>query len=571
MKKVRLIALTVCLAAVFSLFGCRPVQEAAQEKTPTAEPTAAPTSEPTPEPTPDPAAMIAEAEILEGRHEREKDYSAPFKTHYIDTPVAAVHLEDSADYSEETLRALAETVVADVVEIGARTGTATEKVTVYVVQRMLKERPVLLGDRLFCTLADVESCVYREALCGACCGLPIPWKQVGLTQYVFGTIDESELSAYYADDAHALTASCAAVYLLPAIADEETVDAATKTAASMTAFIIENEGFDAFKAAVSTAEALPAWAVHLGIEAPVLPEGNEQAGIMTAESDRKYLCIIRTDNLTINVSEDAFAQTPDELYAFICRLYYGMEFVFSQIREELPAYETLARERFANGVSIDLYNPTKGRGSIAASGDSVWLSKESHVWHELVHIVLVEYVNRQDLWWQCEALADYYSLRAMTFAIQWEDFTSFEEACRNIGDQPGALRFWKTYWNIYCAEKAADAVVPQTLYNDYAKERAIGISELLLTQDPVSWGEDPSVGGARGRDTGDAQTDGNALSYCEATVMLEYLFDTYGAETVVTGYLNGRPLSETCGKDYPKLYADCIAYLTETYGLLLAD
>ena len=569
MKAIRPIAWVLCLVFVLSSFGCGSVKET--EAAPTAEPTAAPTAAPTPVPTPDPVASVADAEIKEGKHNREEGFSSPFKTHYIDTPVAAVHLEDGADYSDERLRTLAEAVVSDVVLIGARTGERTEKVTVYVVARMLKERPVLLRDQVFCTAADIESGVYREALCGACCNLPIPWKQVGLSQYVFGTVDESGLCEYYADAAHTLTASCAAVYLLPTIADAETVDAATKTAASLTAYLIETEGFDAFKAVASTADALPAWTKHLGIEPIALPEGNGQAGVMTAESDRKYLCIVRTENLTINVTEGAFAQTPDELYSFVCRLYYGMEFVFAQIKEEIPAYEALARERFANGVSIDLYNPTKDRGSLAASGDSVWLSKESHVWHELIHIVLVEFVNRQDLWWQCEALADHYSRRAMTFAIQWEDFTSFEEACRDIGNQPGALRFWKTYWNIYCAEKAADAVVPQGLYNDNARERAIGIGELLLEQDPAFWGEDVSIADARGRSAADAKTDGNALSYNEATVVLEYLFDVYGAVTVVTGYLNGRPLSETCGRDYPALYADCLAYLTETYGSLLAD
>ncbi len=570
MRRIKALPILLLSALMlFSAFGCQSTGKASEAAQTPAAQDASP--EPTPEPTPDPAVTVAEAEILTGRHDREDGFASPFKTHFIDTPVAAVHLEDSSGYSDETLRALAEAVVSDVLSIGACTGVEPGKITVYVVQRMLKNRPVLLGDRMFCTAADIENGVYREALCGVCYDLAIPWKQVGLSQYVFGTTDESGLSEYYADEAHALTASCAAVYLLPDVADAETIEAAVKTAASLTAFIIENDGFDAFLAAVDTAGALPAWAEHLGIEPPVLPVGSEHAGVMTAESDRKYLCILRTDNLTINVTDGAFAQTPDELYSFVCRLYYGMEYVIKQIGEELPAYEALARERFENGVRIDLYSPTKDRGSLAASGDSVWLSRESHVWHELVHIVLAEYVNRQDLWWQCEALADHYSRRAMTFAIQWEDFATFEEACRTIGDQAGALRFWKTYWNIYCAEKAADAVVPQALYNDYARERAIGISELLLDRDPASWGDDVSVGSARGRGTGTVQTDGNAMSYNEATVMLEYLFDIYGAETIVTGYLNGRPLSETCGRDYPELYADCMAYLTETYGPLLAS
>ncbi len=586
MKRVRLIALIICFAAVFSLFGCRTPQTAkpdaqetaaepssAVQETPAAspapEPTAAPTPEPTSEPTPDPAAMIDEAEISEGRHEREKDYSAPFKTRYIDTPLAVVHLEDSADCSEETIRALAEAVVSDVLAIRTRTGETPDKVTVYIVQRMLKDRPVLLGNRLFCTAADLESGLYREALCGACYGLSIPWKQVGLCEYVFGTVDESGLRDYYADETHTLTASCAAVYLLPAVADEETVDAVKKTAASITAFLIENEGFDAFKAAVSTAEILPAWAAHLGIEAPVLPNGNEQAGTMTAESDRKYLCVLRTENFTINVTEGAFAQTPDELYSFVCKLYYGMGFVLEQIRDELPSYAELAETRYADGITVDMIIPTQEQVSRASSG-TVWIITEGVVWHEIVHVLLEEIIYNQDLWWQCEALAEHYSLTASALAVPWDEVD--ETVFFDVDEEVPAYRvaFFRTIWPVFLRERERDVSVPEGVYSDRAHARAVGIGELLLDDNLFSRGDDESIAGVRGRDAGDVKTDGNALSYSEATVVLEYLFDVYGAETVVTGYMNGRPLSETFGKDYPELFADCIAYLWETYGPLLA-
>ena len=568
MKNIRLIALLVCLAAAFSLFSCRPAQEA-QEQTPTAEPTAVPTAVPTATPTPGPFPSVADAEIKEGKHNREAGFSSPFKTRYIDTPVAAVHLEDNADYSDERLRAIAEAVVKDVVAIGARTGAETEKVTVYVVSRMLKDRPVLLRDQVFCTAADLESGVYREALCGACCGLTIPWKQVGLSEYVFGTVDESGLAEYYADEAHALTASCAAVYLLPAVADEETVAAATKTAASLTAFIIENDGFDAFKAAVNTAETLPAWAAHIGVEPLVLPNGYEHAGVMTAESDRKYLCVLHTDNFTINVTAGAFAQTPDELYSFVCKLYYGMGFVLEQIREELPSYAELAETRYADGIHIDLIVPTQEQVSRARSG-SVWIITEGVVWHEIVHVLLEESVNNKDLWWICEALAEHYSKTASSLAVPWDEVD--ESVFFDVDEEAPAYRvaFFRTVWPVFLLERKLDVSVPDGVYSDRAHARAVGIGELLLDDNLFTRGEDESIAGVRGRDAGDVKTDGNALSYSEAMVVLEYLFDVYGTETVMNGYMNGRPLSETCGKDYPELFADCIAYLRETYGPLLA-
>lgn len=557
-----LILMLVCILLFSAAFGCK---NAAQNS----EATAVPTVEPTAEPTPDPAVMIAEAEIAEGRHEREEGFSSPFKTRLIDMPLATVHMENGASYSDETLRSFTQTVVSDVLAIAAYTGEETGKVTVYVVERMLKNRPVLLRDCVFCTAADVESGAYREALCGACCGFAIPWKQVGLAACVFGTVDESGLAEYYADEAHSCTASCAAVYLLPDIADEETVNTAAKTAASLTAFLLENGGFDTLKTVVSTAEILPAWQEMRGIKTPLtLPEGNAQAAAMTADSDTKYRCVLHTGNLTINVSEGSFAQTPDELYTFVCKLYYGMEFVLGQIREEIPTYAELAETRFSEGFTVDLSIPGQNKPSFASS-NAIWLVRESAVWHEIVHVLLKQYTD-SNLWWVCEALAEHYSNAALSNANPLEDFANFDDAYPDTEAMPAKyLTFWKTVWPVIRAEREANVSLREGLYDDRAYERARGIGELLLSGNPLVWGDDPSVAGARGRDAGDPQTDGNGLTYSESMVLLEYLFDEYGAETVVTGYMNGRPISETCGKDYAELYADCVAYLRETYGALL--
>lgn len=552
------------------LFGCTQTTIAPQTEAtpaPTAEPTAAPI---------DPIALIDEAEITESSHPREADYSSVFKTYRLDTPILEAHLENNAAYSDEALKGFAKALAEDLAAVERCVGKTPEKVTVYITERMLKSRPVQIGNRVFCTVSDMESGAYREALCGAGLGISTLWKQVGLSTVIFGTPDDSGLNAYYADEAHALTASCAAVYFLPELADEKTVEAARETAAALTAFALETEGFDAFKSIASTSELLPAWSARRGIRTPVLPNGHEHADRMTAENGQRYLCVVQTENLTINVYRDNFiAHTADELYAFVAKLYYGMDIVFEQIEAEIPAYAARAKQRFQDGFEINLYNPTSGRGSFAGP-QTVFLYVETHIWHEIVHVILKEDVQDVALWWQCEAIADHFSKRAKSIAAPLTEETDLdvvftdsygvspEEASRDYA-------FWKRVWPIYLAESAADPTVPEGTRSDRAWERMIGIGELLTDDNPLTWGDDPSVAGARGRDAGNAQTDGNALSYSEATVLLEYLFDAYGAQTVVTGYMNGRPLSETCGKDYPELYADCIAYLKETYGALLNE
>ena len=44
----------------------------------------------------------------------------------------------------------------------------------------------------------------------------------------------------------------------------------------------------------------------------------------------------------------------------------------------------------------------------------------------------------------------------------------------------------------------------------------------------------------------------------------------FGTETVTDAYMNRVPFAEAFGSDYETLFGDCIAYLRNTYGPLLA-
>ena len=532
----------------------------------THSPATAETANPTPEPTPDPAAMIAEAEIREGRHEREEGYPNPFKTHMLETDFIAVHMED-AIFEEPALREAAGTVAADLHTIEERVGETPEKVTVFLVQRM--DRPMLINGHVICTTEDLNSGAYREALCGACYQLAVQWKQVGLCAFVFGTVDESGLSEYYADEAHALTASCAAVYLLPTVTDEETLDAARKTAQSITAYILETGGISALQSIASTAEVLPAWQEKLGIETPiVLPNGHEKADAMTTEDNRSFLCVIHMDNITIRVEKGSFAETAEEFYTFACKFWYGAGVEMETIRTEIPGVLDIAEERFAQPITIRFTQP----GIINwTDGFTIYLVGDKAVWHELMHVMLIYGKNDQETYWLCEAIADYFSQDAASFAITMPDPAEEEDLFVPDAGREEALQiFLHHMWNVYRYLRTHESVIPEGLYDVKAINRAEGICCLLLGN---PWGAGSTVGGARGYgyEGGPKETDGKGLSYTEATVLFKYRADTYGIETVVQGYLNGTPLSETYGKEYPELYQDCIAYITETYGSLLAD
>ena len=554
------------------LLGCQsPAQQS--EAVPSAAPTAEPTEEPTAAPV-DPLAEIAQAEIKAGKHEREDGYKNPFQTHGIDTPLLNVQLMDGDAYSDERLRTLAKAVGSDILTIAEKTGEAPQKRTVYIVWNLLQDRPVLLGDHMICSAEQVEDGTYREALCGVLYDLSIPWKQIGLCEIVFGTPFDGGLKEYYADEAHALTASCAAVYFLPEIAGEEAAEAAKQTAASMTAYLMETGGFEALRKVISTAEILPDWTAKCSIETPIeLPTGHERAAIMTAYRDKKpkRLCVLEFDNITLRVNEGAPIETAEELYDFACRLLYGFDLELDRIRTESAVFTETAERLAKEPIVITLSDDPTQSGLSTGSKNEVNLVSPYAVWHELIHAL--SWTPNAPAWLQ-EGLAEHFSRSAVSLAVaspETERFSDWFTIDVETEMQEDERAFYETLWRVYHAVRAENPTVPSDLEDEWAFSRAMGLCQLFLPFDPYDSAKDASVAGVRGATVNAQETDGNALSYPEAMVVLEYLFDTYGTDTIIDCILNAKTLSETCGKDYAELYQDMMASLTETYGPLFAE
>lgn len=524
-------------------------------------------------PVPDPLAYVDEANIKDGRHPREEGWKNPFDTRFIDTPLAEVHVEKGGS-SDSDLLSLAGTVVSDIRTISSFTGEEPRKIAVYAVNNLLRDRALPLDDHLFCTAADIESGAYREALIGACFDVPEVWKQVGLAELIFGEPDESGLKEYYSDEAHALTASCAAVYFIPEIAGEDALSAARQTAAGVAAFILDTGGFDALKAAQSTAEALPAWAEKLGFDAPVLPEGNAETAAMTAYIDRipSRLCVMKIGNITMTVKNGAFAQTADELYAFACRFFVGADIVLRQIGEEAPFLSDIANEHFRAPFTINIVDDPTQSGISTTWGDTIDLRYESSVWHELVHWLLWKGDDDTSTMWLQESAAEHFSYNAKSLARRFpEDRDEDRAYYMNAELSDDARSFYLQALDLYYGEREKDTSIPSDIVDYRMLSRATAICTLLLEYDPMENYAGASLAGARGMKAGQKAKDPTALSYFEAALLLDYLFDTCGSENVMRGYWDNAPLKDICGMDYPELYQDFIASLREEYGEFFSD
>ena len=522
--------------------------------------------------------LISAADIVQGRHNREPEYMADFATHSLsieqpsDQIGYSLHMADSI-YEEAVLRNCALTLWRDLTGLEKASGAALQEVTVYLVIDVGSSYPVNIGTQVFCTLNDFESGAYREALCSAAYGLTTAWQTAGLTAYAFNTSGDIDLAAYYAGQSHVLTASCSALHLSPLISDELTVRAARETARDLTAYLIEQEGFESFCEAADPLEKIPDWQKSKGISIQ-LPEGRKDTALLKVYPKSKYLAEVSVNNLRILLQEDSWLKDPDGLFLWIQDYYAGMELVTDQIREEAPSAVAGMEQHLAEPVQI-IFGNENTYSYTDTWRNEIMLSRGNAVWHEMVHLLLEEYVPNDDLWWECEAIAEHFSHAAETayaptmyIAGGLDAYVEFFEEVSGKKADADDMVFHNEVWRLY--QEFADPAWSGR--DDLAAFcHAYGISSLVLdgkierTQYRIKY--DQSIAGKRGKKAGNKDSDGNALSYPEAEVLFDYLAEIYGLDSAVDAYMNGLSPEKAFGISYPALLTEAEEYYAEQYGI----
>ena len=545
---------------------------------PTETVTEAPTSASTALPTEDVRALIETAEILTGSHGREEGYPAAFGTHMLELPGLSVHMENRI-FDEAKLRGFAALLVSDIETSERTAGVAGAELSVFMVKETVEGVPAAVENRVFCTPEDFESGEYRSALMGAAYGLAAEWQRVGLAELVFGEGADSSLREYYAAGGHDLTATCSALHLSPFLADAETAEAARKTSRSLAEFIIGRDGFEAFRATEGAASLLPDWAEAIGLAAaPSVPEGAERITDLRIVPRAYYSGIVYFDNFTIYVTEDGFIRTPDDLCSFLCGFIKGMDVVLANIEAEAPAIAGIARERYEEPIAIFLFDGMTPTCAYPYQ-NRIDLGRSDAIWHEMVHLLLEPYTDNERLAWICEGLAEHFSFAAATeycheyyVSPEFDAYLEFFEDVSGLPASADDLTFHERVWELYQALRSPEAEE----YDDQgAYSRAFAICSLLL-RDRLERTQfrsiyDGSVASKRGMSEGTKRTDGNALTYPEAELLLSYLFERFGADHVIESYFQGLSLEKAYGMGYKELFTGFTARLAEEYAWLFEE
>lgn len=560
------------LLALSPLFGC------AGKKGSGAASSEAPSASPSEAPAPDAEALIASLPIEESEHPREEAYMTAFSSHALILPGFTVHMENLI-YDEPSLRAHARTILYDLSAAEKALGAKPGNVTVFLLNATVDPIPAAVGSRVFCTEADLADGAYRAPLMTAAYGLSCEWQAVGLSGLVYdGFSGDSELNEYYASGENDLTASCSPLHLAAYFAGEETAEAARRTALSITKYLIEAKGFEAFRAARDTAPILPGWAESIGLAAaPVLPSGSARIADMRAVPNKRFTGIFRLDNFTVYVREDAFIRTADELYKWSCGYLEGMDTVLAQIESEAPIAFQTAAERFREPIDIFMIDADSYTYAYPRQ-NRIDLSRSNAVWHETVHLIMEPREENEALGWICEGLAEHFSYNAASeYCREYYVSRGFGAYLEFFEEQSGKeateddLFFHGKVWELYGDLRSGDAEE----YDDVgAYCRAFGICTLLLNdvleRTQIRKLYDLSVAEKRGAGSGRKNTDGNALTYPEAALFTEYLFETCGADETIEAYWSGSPIKKAFGISYPELYRAVIGKLLNDYPQITA-
>lgn len=508
-----------------------------------------------------PAYAIPETASFEpGEHPRDDNYAAVFKTYHTENDAFSLDIERGI-YAEDVAADLYSVVRADLLEI-ADTFELLVQPELFVVQVTATGRIVATGNQIFCTASEVESGEYRRALVAAALGLTEPWKIEGAATLVFdtgaGRPDDAKLRAYYSDSQNLDTLSLFGAYFYEKIADQATIDIAKETARSLTKFIIDQHGADAFVASSFSDGYRQEWLHAIGVDEAFALDQNYSylEGAVFSASARMPM-IIQIDNITFNylenwseewLGDEVFLCTPAGICWTLRTFFTDIENLMRYIEAEAP----LHYERIQANWHRPL-NYTFGATATLAKGKAgvTTIAYYSHLIHETIHMLVFDAYGDNAQWWKDEGIAEYLSNMPYLTIKRENLYALFME--RAPSDDADTARFTELVHAYYVSVKGS---LPSSFeaHDNGAMDSAVGVVSLgypKLKPDisSVLW----PVAQKR---AGSSRAQGVDLNYPEAHLFIEYLVQRFGLDRVLEFCFTANADYEAMfGESYDDLFA----------------
>lgn len=364
-------------------------------------------------------------------------------------------------YEEAKAQASWNTIMADLQALSSATGITPDDfkpITIYLV----KETPTGVEryeNRLYCTMADIESGAYRTALISAALGTEEYWKSYGLEGYLRGDkADEAMLKAAYeqADNLDGLSLFIS--YFNEAFASEEEIHLAEQTAMAVARYVLENHGAKALLTEDCIAYKQE-WLKSLGVDRvyddPLYHEledyrfsSTTQYPLVATNSHEHVFYILPLQDM----------QTAGEVRRFLYDAAAGPRAILEFVKEQAPEYHESLKNLYEGKMSI--YCNTQRGGHAEPTTRTIWIPFIHSYPHELGHILIPpqSLKTRYEEFWRYEGLCNYLNeIIAPTYAMMksyyWDLLVLYSKTGAAEGEgktqNPENRKFWARVTEIY--------------------------------------------------------------------------------------------------------------------------
>ncbi len=480
-----------------------------------------------------------EISFLEGKHAREEGYEAAFNTYCANAGGVEFHVIYNL-YEETSAKKFMETVTGDYQVLKAVESDLCGTVKVYMVQVTIAGKPQVAGNSVFCTMADIESGAYRECLAAACYQNTSYWKTVGLSAYLFDDTmenDSKELKAFYETPENVSILSMFPVFFSETFVEEDRLKVTKSTAAALTKYMVEKLGFEEFLKTEELAKYSKEWCELLGLDVTtmVLPEND--LSLMKYGSSDKYPVVLEYDNITFYLKPVEWITTAQEAYIAFEYMLHDYIMFWKDLEQNKPQVYAMIKDN--KNVPIWVYIKNADGISYAESDKQIYLDDMTAWIHEMVHLVI--FPENDDYNWYYEGLTEFLTEEKYgCFRANTEAAYQILVNPKSFGIQPEEEKFYEYVASYYTQYKPLPESVEELDFLSFVL--AVGKTvfsypdlETSLLMANVSVDENIYHAATEGKGYRDglASSVGNSLTYPEATVIIEYLAEKYGMETVI--------------------------------------
>lgn len=510
-------------------------------------------------------------DIKEGRHYRTEQYAADFKVFTITTGYGAVHMEQKF-FAEDALQDAAFQIEEDMAVIAEKTGGKLRPVELYVVGQTISGQPQNSEGHVYCTMQDISSGAYRQALVTEVYGLTMLWQSVGLSRFIFEEpTDIASLLKDCAETDHHIF-SLFPAYFVHAFCDADTIQLVQKLSQSVTESFLQNNSLEEYICLETAEPAVQLWACMNQMEIPAFPEGYEEVShlaISSISAETVTLCAdMDMNRFSFELRPTDWICTAEEYYSFLCRFYDGYEMLLQGMRELLPsAYEQVQKN--ANAATRVVFTDSTEQTKVNSLASKLSIGDPDSIWHELCHVLLPRglSLNGEDVWlseglsnWFAAELETAYGMiRREAMYVYLTDPTVFRDVDSVAVEQQACI--------IACYEQFAPLPARSMDIDAGALYRACGITTLLHNELDNENGlpmNGYSVDGTKR--TKRIGKTGNTLTYPEAMLAIDYLAEQYGIDTVVSGFLAQEPFEKWYGMTYLQFHKKFCEWIQEQYA-----